>query len=198
MGCAIVGSVCSYQELKEHIAYGRQRFRERVDQRPRKYLLRGGIVVLGCKSVFWVLSLFWPVAGSSYLAFGYNLSDALGAVLKLVLDLWILCAVFNAVGPPGGVYRLSFRWLLLGWAFSSVFIGLYIGALDFPTVFLAPAAPFGDLLYLAGTLTGGTSLWGEEPGTYGVAFWGAVTLLCNNIISCVTTWLLILYEGLVT
>lgn len=172
--CALGVLVCFCKELKEQITRGNQRFREAVDQRPRKYLLLGGVIVFVCRTVLFFVPFVVTID-----------IDVLQSSLDFVLGLWILRGVFAAVHPAGGVARIRFRWMLLGWGLNNLFSGL------------SSLFSFVRLSYFLCILAVGTCLWGEEPGTYGVAFWFAATELFAVVINCMDTWFWVWGEGIV-
>ncbi|CAM9764131.1 unnamed protein product [Ectocarpus fasciculatus] len=187
LGCSIPIVLCRYRELRTHLIQGLRRFRTTVHQRPRKYLLFGGLVVIALTSVFSCLG-----------DVGDPAVDFLDAFLFLALEAWLVSGLFAACGVPAADISPTMRimWFITGCGSVGAlcvvegmwWLLTFVSSLHFTLL---------QLGYLSWVLIVGTFLWGEKSGTYGVAFWAAVSVLRLTIIGCSQTWLGALFDGAV-
>lgn len=191
---ALASAVFYRRELKLACRSGSQRFRT-LDQRPRKYLLWGGVL--------WIVATFvLKAAPLDESAEGYGafveIFDALSSLLDLAIDAWLVVGMGLAglrsathflrepLSPGLPVVALT-RSMLLGWGFSEAFSAATYLIFDaFAPTDLAAASY--DLTELAWKILVGTFLWGEEPGTFGVGYWTAASLIRNVVMGCAATW----------
>ncbi|CAN0151279.1 unnamed protein product [Ectocarpus fasciculatus] len=189
LGCSIPIVLCRYRELRTHLIQGLRRFRTAVHQRPRKYLLFGGLILTTFTSLFsWLGDVGDPAV------------DFLDACLYLSLEAWLVSGLFTACGVPAADISPTMRimWFITGCGSVGV-IWVMVNIVTY--FFLISIPPLGlllvELVNLTWILFVGTFLWGEKSGTYGVAFWAAATHLRAMITFCSQTWLAVWFEGAV-
>lgn len=192
---ALASAVVFRRALKRACTCGARTFRT-LDQRPRKYLLWGGL--------FWIVATFALKAGpldespEGYGGF-VETFDALSSLLDLAIDAWLVIGM-GLAGLRSPTHRIRdelssdlsvvalTRSLLLGWGFSEAFSAItYLVFDEFAPTDLAAASY--DLTELVWKLLVGTFLWGEESRTFGLGYWAAASLIRNVVIGCGATWI---------
>lgn len=180
--CCCYGICFKRWELMTHLIADWNRFNRTVDRRPRKYLLRGGLAILVTR--LGIHALVMSIFSEEYVL--KEVLDVLGALVSVALEGWLILGMLAAGkrAAPGHVPEPPLKLMLLGWCLSegstacSGFVNL-----------LEPLSGLFEIAGLIWTLILGTLLWGEEPGTYGVAFWAVATRVRTTVSISVSTWI---------
>lgn len=209
---AIVFVPCHCQELRRQITVDIQRYRTVVHNRTRTYLL--------CVGVSLYLFDFFGQLLEHELKVPYDssvfseLSSLLRDILWFAIKLWLIFGILAASKRPAGATTSfpapSKKWMLFAWGFSEGGYHASQLVVKYPLKLLVDlaGAKFWAKVTLVVTyelvfnrlgwiLLTGTFLWGEKPGTYGVAFWAASIFVGESIIVCATTWIHAWIDGLV-
>lgn len=194
------------KHLKAQFIDGRHRFHETVDPRPRKYLSWLGLAV-GVVSVIATVGVIRSLSAGTnewLVYFFFDWFSFLPAIVDLNIDMWLILGILSTgVRPVADSLPVQqVTWMLLGWwatfTLNSMLywvFGLATTA-DYSrmTLIISPPVYFLGLAY---RLALGTLLWGERAGTYGVAFWGAASLIRINVINCLVNWIFAWAVGVV-
>lgn len=217
-GVAALPLACCYRtELYTQLSEGNGRGRTEVVRHTRKWVLL--IWVLLFMSVF-IFDSIQVINSWHHADFEFSLAsptvstvfEVLHSFLYLTEDMLLISGMLNAGMRPAGDRTPRKRWMLLGWfigegcnaMFFALFLALNHIFTDYLGVFSGsqwnmPLVVILDLFFpLCWRLMVGVFLWGEEAGTYGVAFWIAATMIRNSVMSCAQIWTMASIDGTVT